>query len=1056
MFVLLFAALKVAGQTTGYFRYDTVKIMKQNGTCELYVINKTKDSLGLLTNVGGGLTRFIKPKMLNDSSIIIGLDTIIIRGASGGQNIANTSLTADGDYVQNWNRHQLIIDTTTDVRIYSNAPDWNFANNKHTFLFEHYNSVIGLPPLSLKWALRNVTNSFDSTGSRLVSDLYSTYLDHYGDGGNQDARISLDGPNGTVQLYAHGTKTSTITVADVTRIEPADSLQAKITPAASADSVLGVRSFGFGLNTIVKFPASAIGASRFGIDDSTGIQHRHMNMQAHRLNIDSLTTLELVAGIGTGNVSFFQMGGGVGFGAGDGSGDQQVGIYPDVIEISPSGSDKVAKVRFRNSDSLLISSPSSIAVFKDDTLKAISVADLSALVGGGGSQSLQQVLTVGNSTSQHIISTANIYGDSSDFNVGDIHGALQVGDTILSVKQPYYVHGTSISAGTGSSKPYSGYLADAIQLDLHNNAVHGSNVVAGIYGFISSFANYTSNSYFWMADCGINDFSPLDTVTYKTKLGQIIDTLKIKNGWPDERILILSPPYSPPSPGDSIFIGINERVVAAHGGTTLDIFHPMKTAYFSGHTDLLNSDSVHPTDKGQQFIFNIVHNAVKNIGYRYGKLNVLGKALINNAVDNGVGALQVKGAITSDSSSISDGKLTLKSSTNLSSILLQAGKMNVNYFQAVLDSASNTVTLGGEIDRIVMGAPFKTLEVLDNGQLSINRDLTAFVSDTTKIFRIYNNYSLTDSIAHIKINGDAYFKGQVKSSGVKIVQAATASAVTPFTITTTATGGALQEFFNGNGANELKITGLNDVRISLINPSTTDPAGGGYNVAFGQFSAGTDYAFIGMNYGTSAGPYLSSQLFYRTVTSTPHVWYVGTAEKMRLNAMGLGIGTTTPSFGLHINRTLGANKDSLNLSSTVGTRQMLVIDTSTGKFQRMNMPTGGSWTPTLSADANVTGTPTLLHATYTRVGNIVTCYITLTVVPTANTTQTEVGITLPVASSFTDANDVSGSGSGSLGNGRAVFVLFTTNTTSDRATLIFESAATTGSIITGSFQYTVL
>lgn len=83
MFVLLFAAIKVAGQTTGYLRFDTVRIMKQNGSCELYLINKTKDSLGVLTNVGGGLTQFRKPKMLNDSTIIIGLDTLTIKGAVG-------------------------------------------------------------------------------------------------------------------------------------------------------------------------------------------------------------------------------------------------------------------------------------------------------------------------------------------------------------------------------------------------------------------------------------------------------------------------------------------------------------------------------------------------------------------------------------------------------------------------------------------------------------------------------------------------------------------------------------------------------------------------------------------------------------------------------------------------------------------------------------------------------------------------------------------------------------------------------------------------------------
>jgi len=96
IFLLLFAAIKVAGQTTGYLRFDTVKIMKQGGTAELYLINSTKDSLGLLTNIGGGLTRFYKPRVLNDSTFTIGRDTLVIRGGvntggpgGGGNDNAN-------------------------------------------------------------------------------------------------------------------------------------------------------------------------------------------------------------------------------------------------------------------------------------------------------------------------------------------------------------------------------------------------------------------------------------------------------------------------------------------------------------------------------------------------------------------------------------------------------------------------------------------------------------------------------------------------------------------------------------------------------------------------------------------------------------------------------------------------------------------------------------------------------------------------------------------------------------------------------------------------------
>ena len=120
--MLLFAALKVAGQTTGYFRYDTVRIMKQNGTCELYIINKTKDSLGLLTNVGGGLTRFIKPKTLNDSTIIIGLDTLHIKGTGIPSRLGLPGEDELGitDRYLNMQGYGIEIDSASSYNFYSN------------------------------------------------------------------------------------------------------------------------------------------------------------------------------------------------------------------------------------------------------------------------------------------------------------------------------------------------------------------------------------------------------------------------------------------------------------------------------------------------------------------------------------------------------------------------------------------------------------------------------------------------------------------------------------------------------------------------------------------------------------------------------------------------------------------------------------------------------------------------------------------------------------------------------------------------------------------------
>jgi hypothetical protein len=137
MFVLLFAALKVAGQTTGYLRFDTVKIMKQNGTCELYVINSTKDSLGLLTNIGGGLTRFIKPKVFNDSTIIVGLDTLVLRGAAGGSSLTLNNVgtgyplvaTPGGDVKKINNGYGILIDSTTTANTITIQGDTSSTNH---------------------------------------------------------------------------------------------------------------------------------------------------------------------------------------------------------------------------------------------------------------------------------------------------------------------------------------------------------------------------------------------------------------------------------------------------------------------------------------------------------------------------------------------------------------------------------------------------------------------------------------------------------------------------------------------------------------------------------------------------------------------------------------------------------------------------------------------------------------------------------------------------------------------------------------------------------------
>lgn len=167
VFLLLFAAIKVAGQTTGYLRFDTVRIMKQNGTCELYIINKTKDSLGLLTNVGGGLTQFKRSRALTDSTLIVGNDTIKIMGGSlarngvtkngaytelGGSLIQNTDISMGGDSLRmkdsGWVRIRTASGTASPPLIVENKTPGAFEN------------ISGIGD-NVAWRLKgNLTNGF--------------------------------------------------------------------------------------------------------------------------------------------------------------------------------------------------------------------------------------------------------------------------------------------------------------------------------------------------------------------------------------------------------------------------------------------------------------------------------------------------------------------------------------------------------------------------------------------------------------------------------------------------------------------------------------------------------------------------------------------------------------------------------------------------------------------------------------------------------------------------------------------------------------------------------
>lgn len=84
LLTLILASLAGISQSKAFIRADSVYMERNGGNSELILLNATRDSLGgLMTNIGKGRTKFLKPRVLTDSTIIIGRDTLKIRGTGG-------------------------------------------------------------------------------------------------------------------------------------------------------------------------------------------------------------------------------------------------------------------------------------------------------------------------------------------------------------------------------------------------------------------------------------------------------------------------------------------------------------------------------------------------------------------------------------------------------------------------------------------------------------------------------------------------------------------------------------------------------------------------------------------------------------------------------------------------------------------------------------------------------------------------------------------------------------------------------------------------------------
>lgn len=190
---------------------------------------------------------------LNDSTIFIQTPTKDFYVLIPGKNLANAELVAADDYTHNWAQRQLFIDSIRALRFSSYGPDGSYPTNMHSFNFKTSDETDGTP-IDLNWSLKQVDGVTDSIGSSFRFYRNQTYLDHYAPGGFSYQSISGGSFPSILMQSVAGLKSSTLAMSTTIVLNPADSIRAKLVPAAAADSIVGIRALGSGLNTLVKIP----------------------------------------------------------------------------------------------------------------------------------------------------------------------------------------------------------------------------------------------------------------------------------------------------------------------------------------------------------------------------------------------------------------------------------------------------------------------------------------------------------------------------------------------------------------------------------------------------------------------------------------------------------------------------------------------------------------------------------------------------------------------------------------------------------------------------------